>query len=114
MSPRQVSLHGPALGASGDVLAYGHWGRPLLCLPSEAGSAGDAESYGIVTTIRSLLEAGRVKLHCVDSVDSTSWSEESRSLEDRARRPVRPARLRLRFGARQRPTGTAPTDKEPT
>src|SRR5581483_11192686 len=33
-----------------------------------------------------LLEAGRVKLYCVDSFDSESWSNSSIPLEERARR----------------------------
>ena len=40
----------------------------------------------MVGAIAALLEAGRVKLYCVDSHDIASWSNRSMPLEDRARR----------------------------
>ena len=70
----------------GHVVAYGHWGRPLLAFPSDQGLAADWESYGMVDAIGGLLEAGRVKLYCVTSYDSASWRDESLSLEERAQR----------------------------
>jgi esterase/lipase superfamily enzyme len=68
-----------------NVARYGHWGRPLLAFASEAGSAWQWEQHGMVGAIAGLLEAGRVKLYCVDSYDGASWSNRSLSLEDRAR-----------------------------
>ena len=72
--------------AGGEVLAYGHWGRPLVAIPSEQGTAVDWEQRGMVEAIGGLLEAGRVKLYCVASLDSSSWHDQSLSLEERARR----------------------------
>lgn len=68
-----VSLPAPAIGHPGEVIAYGHWGRPLLAFPSERGSAGDWERHGVVDTVRGLIDAGRLKLYCVDSYDAASW-----------------------------------------
>lgn len=68
------------------VAAYGHWGRPLLAFPAEAGDAGEWERHGMVAAIGGLLGAGRVKLYCVDSFDVRSWSDQSIPLEERARR----------------------------
>ena len=76
----------PAIGASGTVLAYGHWGRPVLVFPSEAGEAGDFESNGMIDAVADLLDGGRVKLYCVDSYDAQSWSDRGIPLEERARR----------------------------
>ena len=83
---REVSLHSPAIGAAGQVVAYGHWGRPLLAFPSEQGSASDWEDRGMIDAIAGLLEAGRVKLYCVSSYDSESWHAPGVPLEERARR----------------------------
>lgn len=69
----------------GRVLVHGHYGRPVLIFPSEQGNAADAESNGLVGSVSSLLEAGRVKLYCVDSYDSASWSAAHIPLEDRAK-----------------------------
>jgi esterase/lipase superfamily enzyme len=67
------------------VAAYGHWGRPVLAFPAERGNAGEFERQGMVAAIGDLLEAGRVKLYCVDSFDSESWSNREIPLEERAR-----------------------------
>lgn len=68
------------------VASYGHWGRPVIAFPAERGDAGEFERRGMVGAIGELLAAGRVKLYCVDSYDSESWSNTSIPLEERARR----------------------------
>jgi esterase/lipase superfamily enzyme len=70
----------------GNVLAYGHWGRPVLAFPSEQGPCWQYEERGMVEAIAGLLEAGRMKLYCVDSYDGSSWHDRSVPLEERARR----------------------------
>jgi esterase/lipase superfamily enzyme len=73
-----VQLHSPAIGGAGNVVIHGHYGRPVLVFPSERGSAWDYENNGMVAAIGDLLEAGRVKLYCVDSFDSGErWRYES-------------------------------------
>ena len=69
-----------------NVRSYGHWGRPVLAFPAESGHAGQWEEMGMVAAVSGLLEAGRIKLYCVDAWDDTSWSNRSIPLEDRARR----------------------------
>ena len=68
------------------VVAYGHWGRPLLAFPSEAGSPWDWESNGMIASIAGLIEAGRVKVYCADSFDDWSWADRGLPTEERARR----------------------------
>jgi esterase/lipase superfamily enzyme len=80
MTRRQIMLDG------GGVLAYGHWGRPVLAFPSQQGECWQYEERGMVTAVGELLDAGRVKLYCVDSYDSWSWHDDGLPLEERARR----------------------------
>ena len=80
----QVELHADWIGA-GTVIAYGHWGRPVLMFPAEAGRAWDLEANGMIDAVSGLIDAGRAKLYCVDSFDGQSWSNQSIALEDRAR-----------------------------
>jgi esterase/lipase superfamily enzyme len=82
---RHAALWSPAIGAEGNVLAYGHWGRPVLAFPSQQGPAWQYEERGMVAAIADLLDAGRVKLYAVDSFDSGSWYRDDLSLEGRAR-----------------------------
>jgi esterase/lipase superfamily enzyme len=67
------------------VMAYGHWGRPVLAFPAEDGDASEWERHGMVGAVGGLLEAGRIKLYCVDSWDGGSWSNRSLPVEQRAR-----------------------------
>jgi esterase/lipase superfamily enzyme len=84
VSGRHTELWSDAIGANGSVVAYGHWGRPVLAFPAEGGGAWDFESQAMVDAVGGLLEAGRLKLYCVDSFDSASWSNASLPLETRA------------------------------
>ena len=81
MERRHVTLHSDGLG----VLAYGHYGRPLLAFPSKQGHCHDYEDTGMVDAIAGLIDAGRVKLYCVDAMDGQTWHDNSLPLEERAR-----------------------------
>ena len=80
MNRRVVDIDG------GTVLAYGHYGRPLIAFPSENGEVGDWEERGMVGAIAPLLDDGRVKLYCIPSFDRDSWTRRDLPLEERARR----------------------------
>jgi esterase/lipase superfamily enzyme len=68
------------------LIAYGHYGRPVLVFASEQGRAWDFENNGMVGAVADLIDSGRVKLYCVDSADGHSWSNNSEPIEERARR----------------------------
>ncbi|HEY5359753.1 MAG TPA: alpha/beta hydrolase-fold protein [Streptosporangiaceae bacterium] len=86
MSREVTELWSDALGGAGSVIRYGHWGRPVLAFPSEQGSAWDFESNGMIGAVAGLLDAGRLKVYCVDSYDAQSWSDQNIPVEERARR----------------------------
>lgn len=86
MEREQVELAAPGLDRPGTVIRYGHFGRPVVVFPSEQGRAWDYESNGMVDAVAQLIEAGRVKLYCVDSFDHLSWADRTVSLEERAKR----------------------------
>jgi esterase/lipase superfamily enzyme len=68
------------------VLAFGHYGRPLLAFPAQQGSRYEWEERGMVAALAPLLDAGRLKLYCVDSWDSGSWFDDWLPIEERAYR----------------------------
>src|SRR6478609_11779363 len=86
MQREQLELDAPGLDRAGTVIRYGHYGRPVVVFPSEQGRAWDYEANGMVGAVAPLIDAGRVKLYCVDSFDHASWSDRSIPLEERARR----------------------------
>jgi esterase/lipase superfamily enzyme len=85
MKQSHHELYSHAIGASGAVAVFGHWGRAVLAFPSEGGRAYDWRDNGMVGALEGLIEAGRIKLYCVDSFDASSWSNQSLALEERAR-----------------------------
>ena len=84
MNVSHHELYSPAIGAAGSVVAYGHYGRPVLAFPAEAGRAWDWQDNGMVEAIHTLIDEGRIKLYCVDSFDAASWSNDTLPLEQRA------------------------------
>ena len=68
------------------IVTYGHYGRPVLVFPSEAGRAWDFENNGMVDAVADLIDDGRVKLYCVDSLDADTWSDKGLPIEERALR----------------------------
>ncbi|OJF10865.1 esterase family protein [Couchioplanes caeruleus] len=79
-----VELAPPNGGRSGTVAVYGHWGKPVLVFPTENGDAWEFSRTGMVGAVEQLVEAGRVKLYCVDSFDAETWSAHHLPLEERA------------------------------
>ena len=77
---------GSGIDRSMTVIRYGHYGRPVVVFPSEAGRAWDFEANGMVDAVGDLVQAGRVKLFCVDSVDADTWSDRTLPIEERAAR----------------------------
>jgi esterase/lipase superfamily enzyme len=84
VSGRHTELWSDAIGASGSVVAYGHYGRPVLAFPAERGSAWEYEHRGVIGALDDLLAGGRLKLYCVESFDAASWSNTTIPLEARA------------------------------
>ena len=79
-------LDAPSLGGSREVAVHGHWGRPVLWFPAEAGAPWDFEANGMLDTLGPAIDGGRIKVFCVPSYDSSSWSDRNLSQGERASR----------------------------
>lgn len=73
MQRRYESLYSPAVGRHMEVVAFGHYGPPVIVFPSGGGRFFDFEDNGMIEAVRHLLEAGKLKLYCTDSLDNESW-----------------------------------------
>ena len=58
MNAHHHELYSHAIGASGSVAAYGHYGRPVLAFPSEGGKAYNWQDNGMIDTLSDLLDGG--------------------------------------------------------
>lgn len=86
MHAERVELELPGTDHRLAVIRHGHYGRPVLVFPSEAGRAEDFAANGMVSAVQGLVDGGRVSFFCVDSLDAWSWSDRSVSIEQRAQR----------------------------
>lgn len=73
MQRRDLAFYSPAVGREMRLLAFGHYGRPVIAFPSGGGQYFDFEGNGMVEAVRHLIEGGRLKLYCPESLDRESW-----------------------------------------
>ena len=76
----------PALGRDMELLVFGHTGLPLLVFPTSMGRFYQWEDFGMVDALRDKIDAGFIRLFCVDSVDEESWYATWKQPPDRVRR----------------------------
>lgn len=72
----QIAEHGwysPSLQRDMALKVYGHWGVPFIVFPCSRGRYFDYEGLGMIDAIAPFIDGGKVKLFCIDSVDSESW-----------------------------------------
>lgn len=63
----------PRLGRDMEMLIFGHGGLPAVVFPTSQGRFYEFEDRGMVGAVADKIEAGRLQLFCVDSVDAESW-----------------------------------------
>lgn len=51
---------------------FGHAGAKVLVFPTRAGRFYDYENWGLVNALRPSIDAGNIRLFCVDAIDSES------------------------------------------
>lgn len=88
MKVRNHAWMSESLGRQMPIVTYGEWGMPLLFFPTAGADAGEYERFGLIDAISPHIEAGLVKCYSIDSINKSSWLDESLSGEERARRQV--------------------------
>ena len=76
----------PSLSRNMPLRVYGHWGVPILVFPCSLGRYYDYENMGMIDAIAPFIDAGIIKLYCIDSVDAESWYNFAVSPEHRDHR----------------------------
>lgn len=67
-------MYSPSLMRDMEVNVYGTQGKPCVVFPSQNGRYFDFESFDMIEPCRPWLEAGKLRLFCVDSIDRETWS----------------------------------------
>jgi esterase/lipase superfamily enzyme len=74
------------LGQDMELKLFGHAGKPVLVFPAAGGRFHEYEDFGMVGACSPFVEAGKILLVTVDSVDRQSWLNAQAHPADRARR----------------------------
>lgn len=85
--PRELfGWHSPRLGMPMPIVRYGHWGRPLLMLPTAQADYLENERFFLIKAIEPLIRAGKLTVFSVDSINRHSWMNDSVPVPEQARR----------------------------
>lgn len=76
----------PSLGHDMELKVYGYYGKPFIVFPCQGGRFYEYEDFQMVSTLSEFIEAGKIKLYTVDSIDHQSWANGAAHPADRARR----------------------------
>jgi esterase/lipase superfamily enzyme len=69
-----------------ELLVFGHAGFPMLVFPTSMGRFYEYEDRGMVSTLVQKLDAGTLRLYCVDSVDAETWYRKAAPVPERLHR----------------------------
>ncbi len=65
--------HSSRLGREMEMLVFGHAGLPVVVFPTSGGRFFEFEDRGLIGALSGKIDAGRLQVFCVDSVDNESW-----------------------------------------
>lgn len=75
MFTKYVKKYSPSLGRDMEYKLYGKRGKGVLVFPSQDGRFYDYQDFDMVGTLSEHIDAGRIHLICVDSIDRETWSD---------------------------------------
>ncbi|HEX6864621.1 MAG TPA: alpha/beta hydrolase-fold protein, partial [Thermoanaerobaculia bacterium] len=78
--------HSPSLGKDMPIVSYGNWGHPVLLYPTAAADFLENERFGLIGAITPAIEAGRVRVFSIDSINNQSWMDRGLPVPEQARR----------------------------
>src|SRR5262249_59939885 len=76
----------PILGQDMPIVAYGHWGHPLLLFPTAAADFLENERFFLIKAIEPAIQAGRVRVFSINSINSQAWMDRGLPVAEQARR----------------------------
>ncbi|HXU47314.1 MAG TPA: alpha/beta hydrolase-fold protein [Thermoanaerobaculia bacterium] len=76
----------PILGQDMPIVSYGHRGHPLLLFPTAAADFLENERFWLIKAVEPQIEAGRVRVFSIDSINSQAWMDSKLPVPEQARR----------------------------
>ncbi len=65
--------HSPSLNKHMEIVTYGYYGFPLLMFPTAAADYLEYERFYMIEVIKSFIEAGKVKVFSINSINREAW-----------------------------------------
>ena len=65
--------HSPRLNKNMEIAVYGHFGFALLLLPTAAADYLEYERFLLIDVLKPHIEAGKVKVFSINSINSEAW-----------------------------------------
>ena len=78
--------YSPSLGRDMEIKRYGHAGRPVLFIPCQDGRFYDFENFHMTDAWAPWIDAGRVMVFSIDTIDRETWSDKGGDPHWRIRR----------------------------
>ena len=75
METQYFKNYSPALGRDMEMKRYGHAGRPVLFVPCQNGRFYDFENFHMADVWQPWIDAGRVMVYAIDTLDQETWSD---------------------------------------
>ena len=77
MKINYIKKYSKALGRDMEYKTYGNRVLGVLVFPSQDGRFYDYQDFDMVAVLSSFIDAGQIRLICVDSIDRETWSNAS-------------------------------------
>jgi esterase/lipase superfamily enzyme len=78
--------HSPRLNQPMEIVTYGHYGFPLLLFPTAAADYLEYERFLLIDAIAGHIDAGKVKVFSINSINREAWMNPHLHPRDRAAR----------------------------
>ncbi|MFZ9660272.1 MAG: esterase family protein [Chitinophagaceae bacterium] len=73
MHQENTSWFSPSLHKEMPIAVYGHFGFSLLMLPTAAADFQEYERFGLIDHLRPFIDAGKIKVFSINSINMESW-----------------------------------------
>ena len=73
MNRELTSWYSPALGKDMPIVSYGHYGFALLLIPTAAADYLEYERFQLIDALAPLINAGKLRVFSIDSMNKESW-----------------------------------------
>ena len=74
METQYFKEYSPTLNREMELKVYGHAGRPVLFIPCQNGRFFDFENFHMAEVWQPWIDAGRVMVFAIDTLDAETWS----------------------------------------